>query len=122
SVTAVAALATAKGAASGLLQPVFGAMVDRSKRTWLLPVSVVRCGALTALLGVLPSYWMLLAAALWAGLAGAVFHPLATVSVSAMAAGYLSDRWGRKPVVVLSTLLATPALLAFLATDGPWQA
>src|SRR5690606_28423126 len=43
-------------------------------------------------------------------------------SVSAMAAGYLSDRWGRKPVVVLSTLLATPALLAFLATDGPWQA
>ena len=29
---------------------------------------------------------------------------------------------GRKPVVVLSTLLATPALLAFLATDGPWQA
>ena len=88
SVTAVAALATAKGAASGLLQPVFGAMVDRSKRTWLLPVSVVWCGALTALLGVLPSYWMLLAAALWAGLAGAVFHPLATVSVRALMGRY----------------------------------
>lgn len=88
SVTAVAALATAKSAGSGLLQPVFGAMVDRSRRTALLPASVAVCGLFAALLGVMPSYWLLLAAALLCGLAGAVFHPLATVSVRALMGRY----------------------------------
>src|SRR5690625_1517820 len=88
SVAAVAALATAIGAGSGLLQPVFGFMVDRSKRTWMLPVAIIWCGVFTALLGVLPNYWLLFGAALLAGLGAAVFHPLATVSVRAIMGRY----------------------------------
>lgn len=88
SVTAVAALMTAKSAGSGLLQPVFGSLIDRSRRTTMLPVTIIWCGTLTALLGVLSGYWLLLGAALLAGLAGAVFHPLATVSVRALMGRY----------------------------------
>lgn len=88
SVTAVAALATAKSVGSGLLQPVFGSMVDSSKSTWMLPVTIVWCGTLTALLGVLPGYWLLFGAALLAGLAAAIFHPLATVSVRVLMGRY----------------------------------
>src|SRR5690606_35375654 len=53
-----------------------------------LPVTIIWCGTLTALLGVLSGYWLLLGAGLLAGLAGAVFHPLATVSVRALMGRY----------------------------------
>ena len=33
-------------------------------------------------------------------------------------AGYLADRWNSKPIVWISILLASPALLAYLQTDG----
>ncbi|MBO8140889.1 MAG: MFS transporter [Firmicutes bacterium] len=42
-------------------------------------------------------------------------------SLSAIATGYISDRIGRKPVVIISSVLATPAWLAFLFTTGPLQ-
>lgn len=83
-----AALTTAITAGSGLLQPVFGAWIDRSDRTWLLPLMILWVGVLVASFGLLNSYWSLLAVALLAGLGSAVFHPLATVSIRAVLGRY----------------------------------
>lgn len=84
SVAQVAALATAITAGSGLLQPVFGAWIDRSDRTWLLPLTILWVGVLVACFGLLNQYWLLFVVALLAGLGSAVFHPLATVSIRAV--------------------------------------
>lgn len=79
SVARVAALATALSVSSGLLQPVLGVAVDKGGRAWLLPVSLLWCGVFMAVFGLATSYWVLMAAALLAGLGAALFHPLASV-------------------------------------------
>ncbi|HLT58992.1 MAG: MFS transporter [Limnochordales bacterium] len=84
SVARVAALATALSVSSGLLQPVLGAAVDRSGRAWLLPATVIWCGVFMSVYGFASSYWVLMAAAVLAGLGAALFHPLASVGVRAV--------------------------------------
>ncbi|HEY8418150.1 MAG TPA: MFS transporter [Limnochordales bacterium] len=84
SVARVAALATAVSVSSGLLQPVLGAAVDKAGRAWMLPVSLLWCGVFMAVFGLASSYWVLMAAAMLAGLGAALFHPLASVAVRAV--------------------------------------
>ncbi len=40
-------------------------------------------------------------------------------SASAVACGYLSDRFGRRPVALVTQILAGPTILLFLVTSGP---
>jgi MFS transporter, FSR family, fosmidomycin resistance protein len=41
-------------------------------------------------------------------------------AIGGLAGGHLSDRFGRKPVVAISLLLATPLFLLFLVAASPW--
>lgn len=43
---------------------------------------------------------------------------LATGAVGGIIGGFISDRFGRKPLIVGSLLLATPLFFAFLYTEG----
>jgi FSR family fosmidomycin resistance protein-like MFS transporter len=43
---------------------------------------------------------------------------LFTGAFGGIAGGFISDRWGRKPLIAGSLVLATPLFLGFLATQG----
>jgi FSR family fosmidomycin resistance protein-like MFS transporter len=43
---------------------------------------------------------------------------LATGAIGGVAGGFISDRWGRKPLIVGSLVAATPLFAGFLATQG----
>jgi FSR family fosmidomycin resistance protein-like MFS transporter len=60
---------------SSLVQPVFGFLADRAPRRWLLPWSVMLAAVGVALVGLAPSYWVLLALVLVSGLGVAAYHP-----------------------------------------------
>nr|MBO2477895.1 MFS transporter [Bacillota bacterium] len=59
SVALAAALATAVNVSSGLLQPILGAVVDRSGRPWMLPLAVLWCGTFMAVYGFATNYVVL---------------------------------------------------------------
>ena len=85
--------------------------------TYLAAAKFVRTISQVALLNFLPLYYVTRGVPeSQAGLMLTVF--LVVGSASGIASGYLSDRVGRKPVVVLSSLLATPAFIGFLYTGG----
>lgn len=44
---------------------------------------------------------------------------LFTGAIGGVTGGFISDRWGRKPLIVGSLLLATPLFFGFIATSGP---
>ena len=60
---------------SSVVQPVFGYLVDRATRRWLLPRAVLLSAAGAALAGLAPSYWGLLALVVVLGLGVAAYHP-----------------------------------------------
>lgn len=49
---------------------------------------------------------------------GVISMMLLTGALGGVAGGFISDRWGRKPLIVGSLVLATPLFLGFLATQG----
>ena len=60
---------------SSIIQPLFGYFADQTARRWMIPVSVVLTGLGFALLGVAPSYPVILALVLLMGFGVAAFHP-----------------------------------------------
>src|SRR5690606_28983897 len=122
SVALAAALATAVNVSSGLLQPILGAVVDRSGRPWMLPLAVLWCGAFMALFGLASSYVVLFAAAVLAGLGAALFHPLASVTLRAVvgrySAGAMSIFGLGGTVGMASAPLATAAVIAWQGLPG----
>ncbi len=83
----------------------------------ILGVISVRSAAYTGLLALLPLYFhgrnisnidasRMLTLMLFTGAFGGI------------SGGFISDRWGRKPLIVGSLLLATPLFYGFLATHG----
>lgn len=85
--------------------------------TYLAGGKFVRTIGQTALLNFLPLYYVSRGVPeSQAGLMLTVV--LAVGSASAVLSGYASDRLGRKPVVVWSSVLCTPAFIGFLMTDG----
>jgi FSR family fosmidomycin resistance protein-like MFS transporter len=83
----------------------------------ILAVISVRSAAYTGLLALLPLYFhgrnvsnidgsRMLTLMLFTGAFGGI------------AGGFISDKWGRKPLIVGSLVLATPLFLGFLATQG----
>ncbi len=75
SYAAAASFVFAVNLVSTLSQPLFGHIVDRQSRPWLIPLSMLVVGLGVSLLGVAPSYRLGLAGLMAAGLAVAVFHP-----------------------------------------------
>ena len=60
---------------SSVVQPVFGYLADRTARRWLLPWGLVVASVGIGLAGLAPSYAVLLAVVVVAGLGIAAYHP-----------------------------------------------
>jgi len=60
---------------SSVVQPVFGYLADRTVRRWLLPWSLVLASAGVGLVGLAPTYGVLLALVVVGGLGIAAYHP-----------------------------------------------
>ncbi|SMD01115.1 MFS transporter [Sporomusa malonica] len=65
---------------SSVIQPLFGYLTDRVSLPWLIPASVLLAGIGTAIIGIMTSYYTLLAAVVVGGLGIACFHPQASKS------------------------------------------
>ncbi len=73
--TAAAAIVFSTNLVSSILQPIFGYIVDRQSRPWLIPISMLMIGLGITFMGLAPSYRTGLAAVMLSGLGISVFHP-----------------------------------------------
>ena len=71
----VTALVLASNIASAIIQPLFGWLGDKKARPWLMSIGVALAGIGIALVGVLQSYWLVVAAAMVSGIGNAMLHP-----------------------------------------------
>ena len=71
----ITALVLAANSASAIIQPLFGWLGDRKARPWLMSAGVALAGIGLALVGVLQSYWLIVAAAMVSGIGNAMLHP-----------------------------------------------
>lgn len=71
----VSTLVLASNFASAIIQPLFGWLGDRKARPWLMAAGVVLAGAGMAAIGVVPTYGMVVAAAVVSGVGVAMLHP-----------------------------------------------
>jgi FSR family fosmidomycin resistance protein-like MFS transporter len=67
---------------SSMIQPAFGWMSDRWSTRWFMPAGVLWTGGLMGLLGLVPSYWMLLSLLTLTGVGTAAYHPIASIAVA----------------------------------------
>ncbi|MBV9440444.1 MAG: MFS transporter [Candidatus Eremiobacteraeota bacterium] len=70
-----ATLVFAQAVSSSVVQPAIGHLADRRSMPWLIAVGIALAGAGVGLLGWLPSFPLLFAAALVSGIGVAAFHP-----------------------------------------------
>lgn len=83
----------------------------------VLAVIAVRSAAYTGFLALLPLYFHVRHLSNLAG-SRMMTVMLAAGALGGVAGGFISDRWGRKPLIVGSLVLTTPLFLGFLATQG----
>ena len=94
SYAAAASLVLSLTIASSVIQPLFGYITDKRSLPWLMPVAMI-CGMLgTVLLGVAPTYVLLLVATLVAGVGSAAFHPEAARTANLVAGSQRSTGLG----------------------------
>ena len=75
SYAAAAGVVFAVNLVSTIFQPLFGYVVDRQSRPWLIPVSMLAIGCGVSFTGIAPGYGMGLAGLMVSGLGIAMFHP-----------------------------------------------
>jgi FSR family fosmidomycin resistance protein-like MFS transporter len=73
--TSAATLIFAANASSSVVQPAIGWLADRKPLPWIIPAGLLFAGGGVALVGVAPTYGLMLIAALLSGLGVAAFHP-----------------------------------------------
>ncbi len=83
----------------------------------ILGIISVRSAAYTGLLALLPLYFHGRGVSNLAG-SRMLTLMLFTGAFGGITGGFISDRWGRKPLIVGSLLLSTPLFLGFLASHG----
>lgn len=71
----VTMLILAANIASAVIQPLFGWLGDRTPRPWFMALGVFLAGVGMAGIGVLSSYWMIVASAMVSGIGIAMLHP-----------------------------------------------
>ncbi|MDA8426838.1 MAG: MFS transporter [Treponema sp.] len=101
---------------------VVWASIRRSARelTAILAVISVRSAAYTGLLALLPLYFHSRGVSNIAA-SRMLTLMLFTGAFGGIAGGFISDRWGRKILIVGSLVLATPLFFGFLASSGVWS-
>lgn len=60
---------------SAIIQPLFGVLSDRRGMPWLMPLGLLLSGAGLALVGIVPTFGLLLVAVLLSGIGVAGYHP-----------------------------------------------
>jgi len=75
SYAAAAGIVFASNIASTVVQPLFGHAADRFSKPWLLPAGLVLAGFGISLTGLVPSYPLILLAAVVSGIGIAAYHP-----------------------------------------------
>ncbi|MGL5930692.1 MAG: MFS transporter [Dermatophilaceae bacterium] len=116
SLTAVAGLVLAVSASSSVTQPLFGMLIDRHGRPWMVPAGTLLAAAATGAVGLVDGYaatWAVVAAA---GLGIASYHPEAA-RLARVTAGSSHQQmsWfalGGNLGFAAGPLVATPVLLA----------
>lgn len=78
--TQIGVIVLVQNMTSSVIQPLFGYLTDRISLPWLIPASVLLAGIGTAIIGIMTSYYSLLAAVVIGGLGIACFHPQASKS------------------------------------------
>ncbi|MFE7315978.1 MFS transporter [Streptomyces sp. NPDC057555] len=101
---------------SSVVQPVFGALTDRRRMPWLLPLSTLAAGLGIALSGVSRSYPLTLLCVAVAGVGVAAYHPeSARVARLAGRGSHTAMGWfsfGGNVGFALAPLLVTPVVAA----------
>lgn len=72
---AAAGIVLASALSSSVVQPLFGALGDRWRMRWLIPVSIVVAGAGIAAIALTESFWATALLASVSGMGVAAFHP-----------------------------------------------
>ncbi|MGE4485913.1 MAG: MFS transporter [Oscillospiraceae bacterium] len=83
---------------SSLIQPVFGFLLDRQGRRWLVHVGTLWMAVMLSLTGFVTNYILLVVLAALAGLGTAAFHPQASTMVNVLS--------GDRKAVLLSAFVA----------------
>ena len=118
SFAALGSLVLAATIGSSLIQPLFGLVSDRVRQSWLMPAGVITAGAGLAVVGLLDSYALTVAAIAVSGVGVAAFHPEGA-RYAGIAAGVRRGRGmsmfsvGGNVGFALGPLLTTPLVLAF---------
>ncbi|MEV4100460.1 MFS transporter [Nonomuraea sp. NPDC049649] len=121
---AVSGVVLAATLLSSVVQPVFGALADRWRMPWLIPVSMVTAGLGVALSGVTDSYTLTLLAVALSGLGVAAYHPeSARLARIAAAGSHVRMSWfslGGTLGFASAPVLVTPLLAAGGLGASPW--
>jgi FSR family fosmidomycin resistance protein-like MFS transporter len=67
---------------SSMIQPVFGWISDRWGAQWFLPAGIVWTSLFMGVVGLVPSYWSLLAVMSLTGVGTAAYHPVAAMAAA----------------------------------------
>lgn len=118
SLAAAGTLLLAATISSSVVQPLFGYFSDGRSLPALMPLGLVLAGAGISLVGVAPSYPLILLCVVVSGVGVAAFHPEAArfanyVSGSRRATGMSFFSVGGNAGFALGPVLATPAVLIF---------
>lgn len=85
STSALGIMATTTSIITSFLQPVFGHMVDKYRRSWMLPLSVVWTAVGTCTIGFFPSFLMIIVLSVLGGLGGSFYHPIGSQYTTSIA-------------------------------------
>lgn len=118
SLAAAGALVTAATLSSSIVQPLFGIFSDNRPLPVLMPLGLLFAGVGIALVGVAPSYPLILLSVVLSGIGVAAFHPEAArfanyVSGDRRARGMSFFSVGGNAGFALGPALATPLVLGF---------
>jgi MFS transporter, FSR family, fosmidomycin resistance protein len=118
SLTAAGALLFAATVSSSIVQPLFGIFSDRKPVPALMPLGVLFAGCGMALVGLAPSYTLILLCVVLSGIGVAAFHPEAArfanyVSGSGRARGMSFFSVGGNAGFALGPALTTPLIIVF---------
>ena len=118
SLAAAGALVLAATVSSSVVQPLFGIFSDNRPLPALMPLGVLFAGVGMSLVGVAPSYPLILLCVVLSGIGVAAFHPEAArfanyVSGARRARGMSFFSVGGNAGFALGPALATPLVLAF---------
>jgi len=118
SLAAAGALVFAATVSSSIVQPLFGIFSDRKPIPALMPLGVLLAGCGMALVGVAPSYPLILLCVVVSGIGVAAFHPEAArfanyVSGSGRARGMSFFSVGGNAGFALGPAVTTPLVLLF---------